>query len=66
MVEKITMKCDEQEIDSLDVFSQHNSDDVYLDSLELTTNKDISENVVRFNYYILLLFFLLLFFFIKN
>lgn len=47
MVENITMKCDEQDIDSLDVFSQHNGDDVYLDSLEPTTNKDISENVVR-------------------
>lgn len=47
MVENITMKCDEQEIDSLDVFSQHYGDDVYLDSLEPTTNKDISENVVR-------------------
>lgn len=47
MVENNIMKCEEEEIDSLDVFSQHTNDDVFLDSLEPSVYKEKYESSVR-------------------
>lgn len=45
MVESNKMKCEDEEIDSLDVFSQQN-EDVFLDSLEPATYREKYENSV--------------------
>lgn len=45
MVENNKMKCEEEEVDSLDVFSQQSV--VFMDSLE-PTFKEKCENLVRF------------------
>ncbi|CAH0725872.1 unnamed protein product, partial [Brenthis ino] len=44
MVENNIMKCEEEEIDSLDVFTQHSNDSVFLDSLEYTALREKCEN----------------------
>lgn len=46
MVENNIMKCEEEEIDSLDVFSQNSNDDVFLDSLEPSLYKGKYESSV--------------------
>lgn len=47
MVENNIMKCEEEETDSLDVFTQHSNDSVFLDSLEYTALREKCENSVR-------------------
>lgn len=37
------MKCDEEEVDSLDVFTHPGSDDIFLDSLEPNTLREKCE-----------------------
>lgn len=48
MVERDTMKSDEEEVDSLDVFTENQSEDIFLDSLEPTVLKEkiILDNLV--------------------
>lgn len=43
MVERNTMKCEEEAVDSLDVFTQPNSEDIFLDSLEPNTFREKCE-----------------------
>lgn len=40
MVERKTMQCEEEEVDSLDVFTQPGSEDIFLDSLEPNTFRE--------------------------
>lgn len=44
------MNCEDDEVDSLDVFAQSSSDDIFLDSLEPNTLKEKCEVVVSFIY----------------
>lgn len=43
MVERNTMKCEEEEVDSLDVFTQPTPEDIFLDSLEPNTFREKCE-----------------------
>nr|XP_021184043.2 protein phosphatase PHLPP-like protein isoform X2 [Helicoverpa armigera] len=44
MVERNTMKCEEEEVDSLDVFTQPSPEDIFLDSLEPNTLREKCEH----------------------